>query len=117
MGGPRLQWPARPGIAWGMGLFDITRWPALLVFLLAGAVAVCFAFTSVNLFAEAMASARFLRGFGAEAVRHGALWQVGELLLWGGLALVCWLIFKICEAELADRYRAWARKRRDDAGG
>ena len=93
-----------------MLLVNITRWPTVLVFLLAGCAAACFAFVSVNLFTQAMASLRFLREFGAEAIRHGALWQVGELTLWGALALGCWLVFKICEHELEDRYLNWARR-------
>lgn len=95
-----------------MALMNITRWPTGLVFLLAGCVAAVFAFVTASLFTQAMASLRFLREYGSEAVRHGALWQAGELLLWGCLALGCWLVFKICEQELEDRYFDWARKRR-----
>lgn len=95
-----------------MGLFDITRWPATLVFLLAGAAAVAFAFVTVNLFTEAMASLRFVRKFGWTAIQHGALWQAGELVFWGAVALALWLVFKLCESELTDRYRGWTRARR-----
>ncbi|SMX49109.1 hypothetical protein [Maliponia aquimaris] len=95
-----------------MALFDLTRWPALLVFALAGAVATCFAFVSVNLFVQAMAGAAFLQRHGWTAVRYGALYQVAELAFWGALALACWLVFKVCEAELTDRYRRWCARRR-----
>lgn len=72
-------------------LFNVTRWPSILVFLIAGAAAALFAFVTVNLFSQAMASLAFLREFGPEAVRHGALWQVGELTLWGVVSLTCWM--------------------------
>lgn len=94
-----------------MVLINITRWPAVLVFLLAGSAAATFAFVTVNLFTQAMASLRFLRELGWEAILHGALWQVGELLVWGSLSLCYWLAFKTCEQELTNRYFAWARNR------
>ncbi|MBV2358662.1 hypothetical protein KUH32_02665 [Thalassococcus sp. CAU 1522] len=100
-----------------MKLFDITRWPAFLVFVLAGGMAASFAFVTVNLFSQAMRSVEFLQTFGREAIRHGALWQVGELSVWGGLALSCWLVFKICEHDLTNRYFDWARKRPRRAPG
>jgi len=100
-----------------MELFNLTRWPSILVFALAGAVGALFAFVTVNLFSEAMANVGFLKKFGWEAVRHGALWQVLELVSWGALALLCWVVFKICEQILEDRYLDWARKsRRSDKG-
>lgn len=99
-----------------MALFNLTRWPGFAVFLLAGGAAVTFAFVTVNLFSQAMASLAFLKKFGWEAIRHGALWQVAELAIWGALSLFCWLVFKVCEHQLTDRYLAWARRRpeRDD---
>jgi len=97
-----------------MTLLNVTRWPSVLVFLVAGASAACFAFVTVNLFSQAMASLTFLREFGTEAIRHGALVQVLELSFWGGLSLTCWLGFKICEGELLDRYRIWSKLRRGE---
>ncbi len=92
-----------------MSLFlNITRWPSALIFLLAGVAAATFAFVTVNLFTEAMASLAFLREFRVEAIRHGALWQVLELVVWGALSLTCWLVFKVCEQVLEDRYLDWA---------
>lgn len=93
-----------------MILFNITRWPAALVFVLAGSAAAFFAFTTVNLFSQASANLEFLREYGWEAVRHGALWQVGELLIWGGLSLACWLVFKFCEHDLGRRYQNWTQR-------
>lgn len=95
-----------------MFLFKITDWPAPAVFALGGCVAATFAFVTVNLFTQAMASLDFLSRFGWQAVRHGALWQVAELTLWGALSLSCWLVFKICEHDLTDRYLLWSRKPR-----
>ncbi|MEL7116099.1 MAG: hypothetical protein AAGP08_10980, partial [Pseudomonadota bacterium] len=63
-----------------------------MLFLLAGIAAATFAFVTVNLFSQAMASAQFLQEFGWVAIQHGVLWQVLELFLWGALALSCWLI-------------------------
>ncbi|SHH73806.1 hypothetical protein [Marivita hallyeonensis] len=93
-----------------MTLFNVTRWPWPLVFLFAGVIFASFAFMTVNLFSQAMASLRFLREFGTEAVRHGALWQVGELTIWGALSLSCWLAFKVCEGELMGRYQRWSKR-------
>lgn len=99
---------------WRMVLFNVTRWPSVLVFLLAGGAAVCFAFVSVNLFSEAMASVRFLSTYKFEAIRFGAWVQVLELCLWGSLSLLCWLAFKICEGELVDRYQKWAKSQNEE---
>lgn len=93
-----------------MALFNLTRWPSVLVFLLAGMTAITFAFVTVNLFSQAMANVDFLRKFGAEAIRHGALVQVVELCFWGGLALICWVVFKTCEQILVERYMTWANR-------
>lgn len=94
-----------------MCVLNLKRWPTFAVFLFAGALSATFAFVTVNLFSHAMASAGFLRKFGWVAVQHGALWQVGELVLWGALALSCWIGFKVCEHILVDRYLRWAAKR------
>lgn len=94
-----------------MSLLNVARWPSILVFLIAGIAAAGFAFVTVNLFSQAMANLTFLREFGTEAIRHGALLQLVQLTVWGALSLSCWLGFKICEAELLDRYRAWSKKR------
>ena len=78
----------------------------------AGALGTAFAFTSVNLFSQAMASAEFVRKFGWTAIRHGALVQMAQLMAWGLVALGWWMVFKVCETELSARYRAWAERRR-----
>ncbi|ASP18743.1 hypothetical protein ANTHELSMS3_00017 [Antarctobacter heliothermus] len=95
-----------------MALLNITRWPTILIFIFAGIAAATFAFVTVNLFSQAMASLDFLKAFGWEAIRHGALRQVVELAVWGALSLACWLSFKACEHVLEDRYLEWARRSR-----
>lgn len=95
-----------------LSLFNITRWPTAMVFLLAGVVAALFAFGTVNLFAQAVASIGFLQKYGWQAVQHGALWQVCELILSGAVALACWICFKVCEHDLEARYLAWAKRQR-----
>ena len=102
-----------------MSFLDIKRWPGVFVFLLAGGAAACFAFVTVNLFGHAMASRDFIRKFGWLAIENGALWQVAELILWGSVALACWVTFKICETDLGRRYHRWtgnlpAARRADD---
>ena len=113
-----------------MRLLNLVGWPAILVFALGGGAAVGFAFVTVNLFAETMASVDFVERHGLMALREGALVQLTELAAWGALALVLYLVFKACEVELVFRYFQWARnldggmpgrrhlrfRRRDDGG-
>lgn len=94
-----------------MPFWNITRWPGALVFVLGGLAAVVFAFVSVNLVSHGMANRDFIREHGWLAIQNGALLQIVELTLYGSIALLCWLIFKICEQELSARYFAWARAR------
>ena len=93
-----------------MTILKINRWPWFLVFLLAGGTVTVFAFVSINLFSQSMASVEFLRKFGREAILLGVFWQWLELVVWGLLSLSCWFLFKICEHELVDRYTAWTTK-------
>lgn len=80
-----------------------------LILSAAGLAAVAFAFVTVNLFAQAMANLRFIERHGWEALRSGALVQLAELAGWGLLALLAYLLFKLCEVELVTRYFRWAR--------
>jgi hypothetical protein len=93
-----------------MFLFKITRWPSILVFLLAGCAAIILAFVTANLFSHAMANVQFVSEFGFEAVKNGAAVQILELVFWGALAMSCWFTFKVCEHILEDRYIAWSNK-------
>jgi hypothetical protein len=101
-----------------MQLLNISRWPSVLIFLVAGLMVVISAFASVNLFHETMANLAFIRRYGLLAIKLGALWQLGKLLVSGVLALSGFLVFKLCEVELVNRYRAWAagNKGRDRTG-
>lgn len=99
-----------------MALLRITRWPTLFVFVLAGGAAALFAFVTVNLFGQAMANRDFIREFGWVAIENGALWQIAELTLWGAMALICWIVFKVCEQEISARYIGWARKGQEEDG-
>ena len=95
-----------------MQVLNITRWPLLLIFVAAAGAVVVFAFTTVNLFSLAMANLQFVRAHGWIAIREGALLQLGALCLGGAVALASWLAFKILEAEITQRYRAWAERSR-----
>lgn len=88
-------------------LFDLSRWPVLLVLIAAGLFAVGFAFASVNLFQYGMANLSFVRSYGLEAIREGAFLQLAQLAGSGTIALFCYLGFKFCEVELSVRYRRW----------
>ncbi len=91
-------------------VLNLTRWPAVIVFGLAGLSTVGFAFVTVNLFAQTMANVAFIERHGFEALRLGALRQLAELAAWGALALAAYLAFKACEVELIYRYFRWARR-------
>jgi len=91
-------------------LFQISRYPALFVFLLAGASTVVIAYSSYNLLSLSMANLHFLRKYGWLAVSEGGLLQFVEILAYAILALACFFVFKICETELLIRYRQWQDK-------
>ncbi len=91
-----------------MLLLNLTRWPSYLLLILAGVAAAILAFSTANLFTYAMANVGFIREFGIDAIRYGAALQMIELFIFGAIALVCWIIFKICEDILKDRYIIWA---------
>lgn len=100
-----------------MALFNLARWPVVLVFALGGGAAVAFAFVTVNLFSETMASLAFVERHGWLALREGALVQLAILSAWGALALMLYLLFKACEVELVFRYFQWARDLDDGMEG
>ena len=97
-----------------MALFNLTRWPSILVLVLAGVMAVVFAFVTANLVSQAMANWEFLREYGFTAIEHGALYQVVELFALGAISMLCWMVFKTCEHVLVDRYLDWASKQSRD---
>ena len=88
-------------------LFQISRYPGIAVFAIAGLSLVLAAFATVNLLNLSMANLAFIRKHGWLAIKQGALVQLLELLVLGSAALACFVLFKICETELVMRYRNW----------
>ena len=88
-------------------LLSLSRYHAVVVFLLAGLFAVAFAFLVANLFQMATANLAFLRNYGLRAVMEGGLLQLLGLMFNGVLSLTCFLGFKICETDLTRRYWRW----------
>ena len=88
-------------------LLSLSRYPAVIVFLLAGLFAIAFAFLVANLFQMATANLGFLRAYGWRAVTEGGLLQLLGISFNGVLSLFCFLGFKICETDLTRRYWRW----------
>ena len=88
-------------------LLSISRYPALIVFALAGIFAVLLAFLATNLLQVAFANLAFLRAYGWIAVTEGGLVQLFGLSVNGALALICFFGFKFCEVDLIRRYWRW----------
>ncbi len=88
-------------------LLSLSRYPAFIVFMLAGLFAIAFAFLVANLFQLASANLAFLREYGWVAIMEGGLRQLLWLSLNGALSLACFLGFKFCETDLTRRYWRW----------
>lgn len=88
-------------------LLKISRYPGILVFLMAGIAAIIVAYASLNLLNASMANLHFLREHGWLAVTSGGLVQLLVIILNGAIALLFFLVFKVCESELVLRYRRW----------
>lgn len=91
-------------------LFDISLYPALFVFALAGVALAVVAYASFNLVDMSMANLSFLRRHGLVAVTSGGLVQFLEILVTATVALTFFLIYKVCESELVQRYRRWVKR-------
>ncbi|MCB1339281.1 MAG: hypothetical protein KDK10_18120 [Maritimibacter sp.] len=91
-------------------LLSISRYPGVVVFILAGLSLTAVAYVTVNLFAMSMANFDFLREYGWTAVRTGGLVQLAEIAFTGAVALGLFLLYKICETELVARYRRWQER-------
>lgn len=78
--------------------FLLKQWWAAL--LLLGLSFLLFGVASFNLFTALQANLRFLAEHGLVAVMDGALLQLAELLLYGYLAAVFYVIWKLCEKAL-----------------
>jgi uncharacterized membrane protein YedE/YeeE len=94
-------------------LIDITRWPAVLVFLLAGSALILLAFVTVGLFMRASANLEFLLTYGWRGIMDGGLLQLLGLIGLGVVALGALLTYKICEGDLIGRYFARMGQPRD----
>ena len=87
--------------------FDITRYPGLFIFVLAGVSLAVVACATYNLLNLSMANLAFLRKHGLVALTSGGLVQFVQIVLSGIVALAFFLLYKICESELILRYRRW----------
>jgi hypothetical protein len=79
----------------------------IIVFFISGFFAIAFAFSTYNLFHLSMANLDFVKEFGIEALKEGALFQTFEILVGASFSLICYMGFKICESELVSRYNSW----------
>ena len=91
-------------------MFKLKRYPAILVLLFAGVLTIVLAYATLNLFHTSMANFRFLREFGWVAIMEGGLLQLVEIFANALVALLSYIGFKICEAELVHRYHNWQDK-------
>lgn len=91
-------------------VFDITRYPVLAIFALAGISIVIVAYTSYNLLHLSMQNFRYIGEHGWLALQSGALVQLLQIIGYGVMSLAFFMVFKLCEAELVLRYRRWIGK-------
>jgi hypothetical protein len=87
-------------------LFDLSRYPAVVLFLLLAISAIGFAWNTFGLITLAMANASFLLEHRLMAIVEGGLVQTAGLAARGLAALVFYLGFKGFEAELVARWRS-----------
>ena len=90
--------------------YQLSAYPALLVFGLAGVFAALFSWNSYSLVTVAMENVRFLNSFGAVAIMEGGLVQLLEVVAKGFASLAFFLGFKACETELIHRWRSAGRE-------
>ena len=91
-------------------LLNITRYPSLVIFFVAGASIMIVAFASYNLLQLGMANLRFVGEHGWQAIENGALLQMLQILGYGAVSLSSFIVFKICESELVQRARRWMNR-------
>ena len=77
-----------------------------LTFLLLGLSFLLFGALSLNLLHTLSSNVEFLSMYGADAIRDGALKQLGEIVVSGYLAIAAYVIFKLCEKVLVERLAA-----------
>ena len=88
---------------------DLSRFPAVILFLAAGVCGGLFAWNSYNLLLLAMANYGFVQKFGRLALAEGALLQMLEIAVYGYVSLALYVGFKGCETELIERWRGRAK--------
>jgi hypothetical protein len=77
----------------------------ITLFLVMGASGMALAWMSFNLLHLAMENTRFIGMHGLVALLEGGLRQIIEIMIYGILSLVSYLVFKVCEVELVARWR------------
>ncbi|MDB5814815.1 MAG: hypothetical protein JWM03_1044 [Rhodocyclales bacterium] len=79
---------------------EVLRKRPMLAFVLMGLSFVLFGLTSLNLIYLFKANINLFLDYGWMVVRDGALRQLFELLAYGYLSLVFYVVFKCCEHQL-----------------
>lgn len=72
----------------------------LSTLLLMGVFGLLFGLVSLNIISLLHANFSFVLQHGAIALMHGALYQLFELLAYGVLSILLWLLFRACEDVL-----------------
>jgi len=75
----------------------------LLTLVLMGVFALLFSLVSLNIVVMLNANFNLIATHGAMALLDGALMQLIELVLYGYVAVVCYVLFKACESVLVGR--------------
>jgi ABC-type multidrug transport system permease subunit len=75
-----------------------------LTFLLMGMFFLLFGFTSVNLFVVLKANIDLFLEYGPMVIEDGALQQLAEIIGSSYLSIVFYVLFKICERILVERF-------------
>jgi hypothetical protein len=83
---------------------EVLRERPLLAFLLMGLSFVLFGLTSLNLIYLVKANISLFLEYGWMVVRDGALRQLFELLAYGYLSLLFYVVFKCCEHQLVNYF-------------
>ena len=92
-------------------LFDaVFNGPAWLTFLLMGVFLGLFGWCSANLLNLFMVNFGLISSYGLMALFDGGAWQMAELIFWGYLSLLWYVMFKGCLDGLLGRFRREAGK-------
>lgn len=86
-------------------LLDVTRWPALLLFIVMAASGGALAFVSFDLLRMALANRDLIVEHGLMGLMDGGAAQAVWIAAQGLLALALFLVFKLAEVEIVARLR------------